>query len=56
MNLTAEFQLFIDILNTFLASKIERSFYNRRKRRLFLYIKKLRRKIGTTFIIDSMPL
>ncbi len=70
MNLTAEFmginsecQLFRDISNTYLASKIERSVYNRRKRGLFPYIEKLRQKIAAafneyedTFIIDSMPL
>lgn len=70
LNLTAEFmginsecQLFRDISGTFLASKIERSVYNRRKRGLFPYIEKLRQKLSNAFnenedqfIIDSMPL
>ncbi len=70
MNLTAEYmgidsecQLFRDISNTYLASKIERSVYNRRKRCLFPYLEKLRKKIAYTFnevqdvfIIDSLPL
>ncbi len=60
---TIECQLFRDIESTYLSSKIERSVYNKRKRRLFPYIEKLRKKIAIrfnefedVFIIDSMPL
>lgn len=70
MNLTAEYmgissecQLFRDISSTYLSKLIERSVYNRRKRRLFPYIEKLRKKLALAFnefedmfIIDSMPL
>lgn len=70
MNLTAEYmginsecQLFRDISNTYLDSKIERSVYNRRKRNLFSHIESLRQKLANAFnefedvyIIDSMPL
>lgn len=70
MNLTAEYmsinsecQLFRAISNTYLSSKIERSVYNRRKRKLFPYIEQLRKKLSNefnkhedVFIIDSMPL
>jgi hypothetical protein len=70
MNLTAEFmgihsecQLFRDIKTTYLASLIERSVYNRRKRNLFNQIEKVRQLLAKdfnefedAFIIDSMPL
>lgn len=70
LNLTAEFkqidsecQLFREIENTYLFSKIERSVYNKRKRNLFLYIEEVRKKLSHTltefedyFIVDSMPL
>lgn len=70
MNLTAEYmgvnsecQLFRDIKGTYLSGKIERSVYNRRKRRLFPYLEELRKEIADkfnefedVFIIDSMPL
>lgn len=70
MNLTAEFmgihsecQLFRDIKATYLASLIERSVYNRRKRNLFNQIEKVRQLLAKdfnefedAFIIDSMPL
>lgn len=70
MNITAEYmginsecQLFRVISDTSLSSKIERSVYNRRKRKLFPYLEKLRKKLSETFtefedtfIIDSMPL
>jgi|SRR5690606_14770889 len=45
-----------------LASRIERSVYNRRKRRLFVYREQLRKKlaghVGTRgcYIVDSIPL
>lgn len=70
INLTAEYmsvdsecQLFRLIESTFLHNKIERSVYNRRKRRLFPYIEKIRLKLAQAFnefedvyVIDSMPL
>ena len=69
MNLTAEYlsidsecQLFRIIPNE-LKSKIERSVYNRRKRKLFFAIEEIRKKLSdaflkyeTHFIVDSMPL
>lgn len=70
INLTAEYmgidsecQLFRLIESTVLHGEIERSLYNRRKRRLFPYIEKVRLKLAQAFnefedvyVIDSMPL
>lgn len=70
LNLTAEFkqvdsecQLFREIKNTYLASKIERSVYNKRRRKLFIYIEQVRNLLCKKltayekyFIVDSMPL
>ena len=70
LNLTAEFkqvdsecQLFREIQYTYLASKIERSVYNKRKRNLFEYIEQVRIELSRKltefedyFIVDSMPL
>jgi hypothetical protein len=46
-----------------LSNRIERSVYNRRRRKLFPYIEKIRAKIANLivpfeeyFIVDSMPL
>ncbi len=69
MNLTAEYlsidsecQLF-RIIPDDLKSKIERSVYNRRKRKLFLFIEFIRNELSLKFnvfekyfIVDSMPL
>jgi len=69
MNLTAEYmgidsecQLFRDI-PSFLKAKIERSVYNRRKRKLFFAIEFIRKELSNKFtefenyfIVDSMPL
>jgi len=69
MNLTAEYmgidsecQLFRDI-PIILKNKIERSVYNRRKRKLFIAIEFIRNKLSNKFnefenyyIVDSMPL
>lgn len=44
------------LLPDFLRLKIERSVYNRRKRRLFPYLEKLRQCLSECFIVDSMPL
>ncbi len=70
MNLTSEYmsidsecQLFRVIKDTYLEDLIERSVYNRRKRKLFPYLECIRDKIANFFnefedhfIVDSMPL
>ena len=69
LNFTAEFmsyntelQLFRVIKGTFLESKIERSVFNKRKRKLFDYIEKIRQcmcekfeNLSNIFIVDSAP-
>lgn len=61
MGIDSEHQLF-RVLPADLASKIERSVYNRRKRRLFehreAFRKKLAQKVASSqcYIVDSMPL
>jgi hypothetical protein len=69
MNLTAEYlsldsecQLFRVLPETFMG-RIERSVYNRRKRKLFPFIEQIREKLSLRFnefenyfIVDSMPL
>ncbi|OWP83561.1 IS982 family transposase [Flavobacterium davisii] len=59
----SEYQLFRVLANTSLKDKIERSVYNKRKRRLFCHIEVIRNKLVTFlnqdeqyFIVDSMPL
>lgn len=70
LNLTAEYmgidsecQLFRVISGSSLGNIIERSVYNRRKRRLFLLIELMRQKLSSFFnehenyyVVDSMPL
>lgn len=70
MNLTAEYmsinsecQLFRVISDTYLDGLIERSVYNRRKRRLFYLIESIRKSFASKFnefedyyIVDSMPI
>lgn len=69
MNLTSEYMRFdsechlFRILPSKLSSKIERSVYNRRKRKLFDFQEQIRQKINRSFlefedcfIVDSMPL
>src|SRR5690606_11563835 len=63
MSIDSECQLFRFIKSTVLQDKIERSVYNRRKRRLFEFIEKIRTEMArcfneneNVFIIDSMPL
>ena len=70
MNITAEYmsidsecQLFRLIQGTYLDGQIERSVYNRRRRKLFGLLEKFRVKISETFnefedyyVVDSMPL
>jgi len=69
LNFTAEFmsyntelQLFRVIKGTHLESKIERSVFNKRKRKLFDYIEKIRQcmcekfeNLSNVFIVDSAP-
>lgn len=70
LNITAEYcgidsehQLFRVLQGTALSALIERSVYNKRKRKLFAYIDHLRKKLvqklscaWDNFIVDSMPL
>ena len=70
INITAEFssidsehQLFRDLKGTYLYDRIERSVYNKRKRKLFSWMEKIRRGLATEFnkyedyfVVDSMPL
>ncbi|MDR2956177.1 MAG: IS982 family transposase [Prevotella sp.] len=61
MSIDSEYQLF-RVLPFDLFSKIERSVYNRRKRKLFFYRESLRKQLANSiasedyFIVDSMPL
>lgn len=61
MSIDSEYQLF-RILPEELRSRIERSVYNRRKRKLFQHRELLRKKLATQlstygyYIVDSMPL
>ena len=59
----SEYQLFRELRFSELEGLIERSVYNRRKRKLFPYIEELRKKLAVRlndgkqyFIVDSMPL
>jgi hypothetical protein len=63
MSINSELQLFRCISGTELEGKIERTVYNKRKRKLFPYIEKIRKTLSAkfseftdVFIIDSMPL
>ncbi|KAA6316207.1 hypothetical protein EZS27_033451 [termite gut metagenome] len=70
LNLTAEYlsynselQLFIAIKGTCLDAKIERSVYNKRRRKLFDYTEKIRQRLSekfshlsNLFIVDSTPI
>jgi hypothetical protein len=58
-----EYQLFREIKGMEIESKIERSVYNRRKRKLFPFIERLRMKMVEKFnefeqyfVVDNMPL
>jgi hypothetical protein len=62
-SIDSEYQLFREIKGMEIESKIERSVYNRRKRKLFPFIEGLRMKIVEKFnefeqyfVVDSMPL
>lgn len=62
-SIDSEYQLFREIKEFDLATRIERSVYNRRKRKLFPFIEKIRMKMvhqlndfEDYFVVDSMPL
>ena len=62
-SIDSEYQLFREIKDFDIASKIERSVYNLRKRKLFPFIEEIRLKMvekfndfENYFIVDSMPL
>ena len=59
----SEYQLFRYLANSKMKGMIERSVYNRRKRKLFYYMEDVRKlmvakfnDVGNSFIIDSLPL
>ena len=63
MSLNSELQLFRYLRDTELEAKIERSVYNKRKRKLFSYTEKIRSRISDkfssftdVFIVDSTPI
>jgi len=62
-SIDSEYQLFRELAGTHLVGKIERSVYNRRKRKLFPYIEQIRKQMAEQFnesenyfVVDSMPL
>lgn len=63
LSIDSEYQLFRILAGTDLNNKIERTVYNKRKRKLFLYLENIRKELSNKFnefedfyIIDSMPL
>ncbi|MGV0956781.1 hypothetical protein ACTS91_10235 [Empedobacter falsenii] len=63
LSIDSEYQLFRYLSNSKLKGMIERSVFNRRKRKLFLHLENIRKlmvakfnEMETTFIEDSMPL
>ncbi|MDN3606372.1 IS982 family transposase [Kaistella yonginensis] len=63
LSVDSEYQLFRYLKNSKLKGLIERSVYNRRKRKLFYPMENVRKlmvakfnEVGTAFIVDSMPL
>lgn len=63
MSINSELQLFRDLKHTYLETKIERTVYNKRKRKLFSFLELIRSSLSeslsglsTTFIVDSTPL
>jgi len=63
MSINSELQLFRCISGTHLDGKIERSVYNKRRRKLFPYIEKIRETLSSkfsdftdVFIVDSTPI
>jgi len=62
-SIDSEHQLFRELKGTVLENKIERSVYNRRKRKLFVFLEEIRLKMTEKFnqfenyfVVDSMPL
>lgn len=62
-SIDSEHQLFRNLVGTRLEGKIERSVYNRRKRKLFQYMEQIRQRMANQFnefesyfVVDSMPL
>lgn len=62
-SIDSEHQLIRELKGTYLQNKIERSVYNRRKRKLFPYMESIRLKMvkkfnefENYFVVDSMPL
>ncbi|SIT97142.1 hypothetical protein SAMN05660493_01851, partial [Epilithonimonas bovis DSM 19482] len=62
-SIDSEHQLFRDIKGFEIEPKIDRSVYNRRKRKLFPFIEEIRKKMvdkfnefENYFVVDSMPL
>lgn len=62
-SIDSEHQLFRELKDTELEAKIERSVYNRRKRKLFPFMEEIRLKMAEKFnefenyfVVDSMPL
>ena len=63
LSIDSEYQLFRNLKGTLLENKIERTVYNKRKRKLFLYLENVRKALSdkfndaeNCFIVDSMPL
>ena len=63
LGIDSEYQLFRNLKGTYLFDKIERSVYNRRKRKLFFWMEEIRKKLALQFnefedffVVDSMPL
>ena len=62
MSINTELQLFRAIKGTYLEGRIERSVYNKRRRRLFDYMEAIRKRLSgafaqftDVFVLDSMP-
>ena len=49
MSISTELQLFIYLKGTYLEDKIERSVYNKRRRELFDYTEKIRKRLSEKF-------
>jgi hypothetical protein len=63
LSIDSEYQLFRNLKGTYLFDKIERSVYNKRKRKLFSWMEKIRKELALKFnefedyfVVDSMPL
>lgn len=62
MSINTELQLFRYLKGTYLESMIERSIYNKRRKKLFDYIELIRKRLSSkfsqftdVFVVDSMP-